>query len=477
MAATSGRNAGSISRRPFLSSVVETEGLSSATMSKQQLVIRRNSHHILGHEGVGKNSRSSSGVDIFDITLFLRGGHSNGHTDGEVREGLSTEGLVEDAHFGTYLAAMYGVTIDDKRRIPVVVGGTLTDALRTARSKARLLVVFVPASDPKKMKRKSSSTTKTYDETAIESLLSLEVAKASEKRAIKKSKKKEQKQVPEHTGEKWGSYVLWSAMPSTTEAVSALKRLKAKRPVGKGGGKKGTGDSPILLVAYPAKTLDSSGRLKITPRVLSQHHCNPPPSAESMAAWLNTLRKRHAKQFAAMQHDVRETRLLQERMEGYRSSMEDDRDRERREQEEEEARKAKERAERERRERLEQRRNELRASLPEEPGSDEPNVMTVALRFPDGRHGRRRFGDDTDMNVVFNWVDATFGMEREKIVLSTMNGRQNFTFREEDDEGEMITLKGAGLGRLTGFRVTEIKEESQGEEETADTADEKEGDT
>jgi hypothetical protein len=75
------------------------------------------------------------------------------------------------------------------------------------------------------------------------------------------------------------------------------------------------------------------------------------------------------------------------------------------------------------------------------------------------------------MNVVFNWVDCTYKMEREKIVLSTMNGKNSFQYEgnpEEEDGVSGVTLKSAGLPRMTGLRVTESKdEESEGHSESS----------
>lgn len=196
---------------------------------------------------------------------------------------------------------------------------------------------------------------------------------------------------------------------------------------------------------------------KLVPRLLAQHHCSPPPSPELMAAWLNALRKRHAKQYASMHHELKEAQLFKERTEGYKSSVVSDIQRKEREQKEEEERIAKEQAEKERVEMIANRRVELRESIPEEPSKEVAEVMTIALRFPDGRAGQRRFTPDTPMSVVFNWVDSGFELEREQVVLSTMNGQKSFTWEEVDD----ISLGDSGLGRMTGLRVTMKKVETE----------------
>eukprot|EP00550_Attheya_septentrionalis_P008426 CAMPEP_0198284264 /NCGR_PEP_ID=MMETSP1449-20131203/3757_1 /TAXON_ID=420275 /ORGANISM="Attheya septentrionalis, Strain CCMP2084" /LENGTH=518 /DNA_ID=CAMNT_0043981257 /DNA_START=270 /DNA_END=1826 /DNA_ORIENTATION=- len=361
----------------------------------------------------------------------------------------SDSGIVD---FGTYLAKTYGVSSrtneEDTAGPALMMGGSLTYAIRTARSQARLLVMFIPAS--------TKSSKQKYDQAAIESLRSSQTARVVGKRPNKMAEKGT------------GSFLLWGAKSGSPEAITAFKRLKIKRQGG-GAGK----SSPTLLVAYPAQVFDSSGQPKVVPRLLSRHHCNPPPSAESMGAWLNAIRKRHGKQYVAMQHELRETRLFQERHEGYKSSVESDLQREKEEKEKELERLAKEKALEEEQKALEERRLELQASLPDEPTSNSKasGIITIALRFSDGRTGQRRFLSDTDVNVVFNWVDCTYKMEREKIVLSTMNGKNSFQYEEnpeEEDGVSGVTLKSVGLPRMTGLRVTETKEEEgEGNDESS----------
>ncbi len=77
------------------------------------------------------------------------------------------------------------------------------------------------------------------------------------------------------------------------------------------------------------------------------------------------------------------------------------------------------------------------------------------------------------MNDVFNWVDATHGLEREKIELSTMNGSKTFMYVEADDDDDEesgnITLDEVGLGKMTALRVTEIVEKvDKNEDEEGD---------
>ena len=57
---------------------------------------------------------------------------------------------------------------------------------------------------------------------------------------------------------------------------------------------------------------------------------------------------------------------------------------------------------------------------------------------------------------IGNWVDGEFGIERERVLLTTMNGNKIFTY----GEFESVSLDDTGLGKMTGLRVSEIKEET-----------------
>jgi len=345
----------------------------------------------------------------------------------------------------------------------------LTTALALARSNARLLVVYIPA-------KGRSGRSKSNNAIAAQSLASTEVARAANRPS---KKKKGDSSKNKNNGKGLGSFLIWSAANgSTSEINAAMKRLKAKHPA------KGGTSSPILLVAYVAQSstqLDpKTGRPRLQPQVVAQHHGNPPPNPAAMAAWLSSLRKRHGKQYAVMQHHAREAELYAERQRGYVDSQVEDREREVKAQREEEERLAKEQEERERKEATAKRRAELRDSLPDEPATGGDGVVTIALRFADGRRGQRRFDGDEAMATVFNWVDALFEMERERVELSTMTGQKKFVW--DDVEGGDVTLADAGLGKMTGLRVVEIKkeeddmegedDESEDEESESDESDE-----
>lgn len=140
---------------------------------------------------------------------------------------VSEEEKVSISDFGSYLEDAYSVSVDRGDEPTTVMGGTIGDALREARSKARLLVVFIPSTRPGRGKKQ------TPDHEAIISLLSPEVSEVAEKRARKKLDS--------------GSFIVWSAKASSPEAITAIKRLKAKQSSSKGDKR------PVLVVAYPAQ--------------------------------------------------------------------------------------------------------------------------------------------------------------------------------------------------------------------------------
>ena len=159
-----------------------------------------------------------------------------------------------------------------------------------------------------------------------------------------------------------------------------------------------------------------------------------------------------------MQTVLKDLQYFKERKEGYTESKKSDKEKQKREKEEEEKRLNAEKAEHERLKIIEKRREELKESLPDEAkGKD---VIKIALRFPDGRSGQRRFSPGQPLTDIFNWVDAMYEIERETVLLTTMSGKQTFEW-EEDTK----TLEDAGLGKNTGFRVsTKDSTESENDE-------------
>jgi len=199
----------------------------------------------------------------------------------------------------------------------------------------------------------------------------------------------------------------------------------------------------------------------MVPKVIAQHHCSPPPTADNMANWLGTLRKRHGKQYLAMQTVLKELQYFKERKEGYHESKKSDKERQKREQEEAKRLLIEQQAEVARLEALEVRRKDLLATLPKEAtGKD---AKKIAVRFADGRSGQRSFNPNQPLRDVFNWIDATYELERELVILTTMNGKQTLTW--EDDVDQEKTLVDAGIDKNTGFRVS-IRETKTNEQET-----------
>jgi len=257
------------------------------------------------------------------------------------------------------------------------------------------------------------------------------VAKAVNKMARKKGE------------ENLGSFLIWGCRSGSSEAVTAIKQLKIKA-------KSTTGKKrPILCVVYPAQ--DGS-----PPKVIAQHHCNPPLKADSMASWMNALRKRHSKQYQDMQKAYKDFQYDLERREGYKSSIQSDNERRLKEENEEVEQKKEELKEALRQAEIDARRKELQDSLPEDVKTGE-NVKKVALRFADGRTGQRGFASDQPLSVVFNWVDAMFEEERERVVLTTLDGKKRFCWNEKDLVN--ATLEDAGLKKMTAFRVSETIED------------------
>jgi UBX domain len=333
--------------------------------------------------------------------------------------------------YGTQLADMYGV-VDGRKgaeHSTRVLDCSFQEALQHARSRARLLLVYIPAQKPSK----KAST----DKEALKGLLSPQVSEIAEQRARK--------------SEATGSYIIWTTKPGSSEAATVMQRLKVQEKDAQGNKR------PILAIVY------ATGSPRLVPRLLAQHHCTPPPAPQTMAAWLNAMRKRHAKQYKIMQDDLKEVEWYKERTQGYKASMQSDKDREERQEREEQERLAREEAERARLEAIVKRRTVLLETLLEEPDKEYKNIRTIALRFADGKSGQRRFPDSTTLEAVFNWVDAMFALERERVVLTTMNGSKSFRWEDRDQ-----ALSSTGLARMAGLRVSEAKDEAADDEAKSD---------
>jgi hypothetical protein len=169
---------------------------------------------------------------------------------------------------------------------------------------------------------------------------------------------------------------------------------------------------------------------------------------------------------------------LQERNRGYVGSIQEDEAREAKEVKERQLKEEEEANERDRLRQLEERRQVLLESLAEEPpvvGTPPEDVITIALRFNDGsnKRDRRRFlAETTSINDVCNWIDATHGIEREKLELTTMNGARKFVYAEDDEKD--MTLREAGLAKMTALRVVEVESVKNEGKEIDNEKDDKE---
>lgn len=166
--------------------------------------------------------------------------------------------------------------------------------------------------------------------------------------------------------------------------------------------------------------------------------------------------------------------MFQERQRGYKKSILEDTTREVHEKEKEERKLQLEKERQEKELALQERRKELRENLPEEPSSasGQTNIVTIALRFTNGKKGQRRFLDDVKMEQLFNWVDAEFELERETVVLTTMNGSKSFDYDSVVEKG--LLLKDSGLGKMAALRVTIEVKNNEGKDENDDEDDDDE---
>lgn len=176
----------------------------------------------------------------------------------------------------------------------------------------------------------------------------------------------------------------------------------------------------------------------------------PSKNAKSTAAWLQDVRDRSEQTLERLATAVREKTWAKERTTGYATSIEQDLKREKKAA----ARQAEIAAEMQRKaahqEMILERRKVLLAQLPEEPSS---GGITVALRWTDGTKGQRRFASDgTTMGTLFDWVDAVYGIERERVQLQTLTGSHRLRF-ESDRETLLATMK----KDMIAFRITEIE--------------------
>ena len=299
----------------------------------------------------------------------------------------------DETDMASSLASLYQLEAPDETT--TILGGSLKQALAQARDEARLVVVFVPS--------KSHSKNKV----AVSALLSPEVTTVAEKQ-FKKSGT--------------GSYLIY-----TSQQTPKLKGLQVHS------------NRPLLFVMHP-----------VTKKILVQHHCSPPPDGKKLALWLNSLSKRHKKHFAKLQK-LRQEKIWQfERLEGYKSSQVTDTEQKiRLEQERLQAQQEAERAQQHERD-IQERRQTLKESL----GPEATTGKTIALAH-DNRRYQRKFSNTASINDVFDWADVVLEMEREEIVLQSL--QEKFVYNDAR------TLEEVGLKQMILFRVLERKPEPKRE--------------
>jgi Skp family chaperone for outer membrane proteins len=308
-----------------------------------------------------------------------------------------------------------------------ILKGSFQNALHLSRSCAKLLVVYIPT---------GSKKGKAYDNQCLASLSNSEVLNVADKY-------------------KKGSFLIWDGSDSSSaENARTRKRLKVKAN-SKGGA------VPTLAVVYAAQMVDAArGKVVVVPKILAQHHCQPPPTPAAMAAWLKSLRQRHAKLVAKMRHMLQEQDFFVERQKGYKESLQSDVKRETQERLDQQKKDEQEKVEQERLVQREQTRKTLLEALPAEPeAGSSSDIITVGLRFPDGRSAKRRFSHGDGMKHVFHWIDGEYDIESEQISLTTMNGSSTFVYDGGEEGGDSIGDV-IGTSKMVALRVMTTNKEA-----------------
>eukprot|EP00956_Cyclotella_meneghiniana_P016856 scaffold26996_cov49-Cyclotella_meneghiniana.AAC.3 len=414
--------------------------LEQSTMERSRQLKTRKRHHRHGHKRRRKKHSSKRRVTTTSPTSIANGGGQQSKDDDTTTTTNTIQSLVDK----------YNVEETNTNHHTSVFTATQTsfhDALQKSNADARFLICYI-----------SQSSANTDNKRVIPALLHSQFTKLIQRKPLGKKNL-----------QNTGSYYLWicedNDQSSSTSIAEVVKRLKLKSTI------HSKDNKSILAIIHPASAIDTNtGKLKVLPKLLAQHHCNPPPSTvDAMSSWVTTVRKRHLRDFAKLQFDRKERILHQERSMGYKQSIVEDINREQREAMELAKKQKQEEAEIKRMEEIQRRRLVLLENLPEEPQDGE--VITIALRFGDNVSScdleastQRKFRMEESVNTVFNWMDAVHGLERERMTLSTMNGSKSFVYVNEDkevvdddEEGERsLSLEEAGLGKMTALRVSEI---------------------
>jgi hypothetical protein len=100
---------------------------------------------------------------------------------------------------------------------------------------------------------------------------------------------------------------MWGSAQPSTRAVNAARQLGLKAAV-----PTRPSSAPLLAVVLaPAPEYEGDAT---PPRVISQHHCKPPPSARQMAAWLNRTLTINAADVRKLRDSLELLELKQEQM-------------------------------------------------------------------------------------------------------------------------------------------------------------------
>jgi hypothetical protein len=173
---------------------------------------------------------------------------------------------------------------------------------------------------------------------------------------------------------------------------------------------------------------------------------------------------------------MRESQQAQERVSNYQGSVLADQTKKQRQEQERLEKLNRERAQQQNMEKVRRRRVQLLAALPDEPPATNSAVTTVALRFiSNGQTSQRRFDASTTRLVdIFNWIDAVFEVEREHIVLQTMNGQETYdwiTCQSSQNHGDTSddaapsttpTLLDMKWGKMRALRVRVVQSDAAG---------------
>ena len=120
---------------------------------------------------------------------------------------------------------------------------------------------------------------------------------------------------------------------------------------------------------------------------------------------------------------------------------------------------------------IQYRRDAFKKALQDEPEPDVnvngENVITVALRLADGRNGKRRFLSTDRMEFVFDYVDAMFEWDRERLLITSMRGDYKLEYSEHDKKDLTIgEYAGNSSVKMLGLRISLQKEVQDEENET-----------